>query len=388
MNQKKVILILFIITSLLFIFVTCNDDIFYTISLETPILEPMIKGSPTNFVLFPNAVDNADTKMYVASGRTLYNYKDNKWEKETLDKHIIQIAATENYLYALCFKDTDKAVVREVKRRSVTEPWAEVVIDADNYDFHTIYAAGQTIYIGAQKSKTNEFAVISITESGVSNIVYENENALLVGAAYNGSTYLCTRRGILIDGTMNSVLNQTFVGIINLPDNSIVAMSRSGNLYEVTTEIVTPAKTSFGDTRQATSAIAVWEDKLDTSKKLLLIGRGDLGYSPTSGFTHGYVELMLNETGGLILNANNLSYPFREPGPYDKDRDKDFPTQVVHSTVDNFRRYASSLGINPLNHLFQASDGIIFASTQRNGVWSYRDRNGTPQWNAETEPIR
>ena len=54
------------------------------------------------------------------------------------------------------------------------------------------------------------------------------------------------------------------------------------------------------------------------------------------------------------------------------------------NTGDN-EHYKSSIGKYPVNHIFQANDGILFASTQKNGVFSYRQRgrNNDWQWNAE-----
>jgi hypothetical protein len=60
-------------------------------------------------------------------------------------------------------------------------------------------------------------------------------------------------------------------------------------------------------------------------------------------------------------------------------------------TVDgNTDRYTATIGKHPINHLFQTPNNIdprmtFFASTQTAGLWSYRDRTGGWQWNAEGE---
>jgi len=61
----KKILTLF---SIVFLFSTCNDPVFFIVHEETPLLKPLIEGSPTNFVVFGDA-------MYVASGRFLFTVK-------------------------------------------------------------------------------------------------------------------------------------------------------------------------------------------------------------------------------------------------------------------------------------------------------------------------
>jgi len=394
MKNNNIHFYILILITVLFSFTTCNDPIFNMIARETKIEEPLIKGSPTNFVLFTE-IDEEDEnikteKMFVASGRNLWSYNDGNWSSEKLDMHIIQIAATDNFLYVLCYKDTDKAVVRELRRRGASEKnWTTLEFDTGGFNnLHSIYSAGQLVYIGSQgsqKDNADKFAIISINDTGTSVKVTDDGDALLIGAAYNGIPFLLTRTGILVDGTMRTMDNPNFMGIIALPDNTVVAINRNGNLYEVSsTGINTEALATFNDNRRTTGAMAIWEDKDDPSKQLLLVGRGDTSYSTISGYTHGYVELLIDETGNIGSNI------YREPGPYDKDIDKtNFPT-TIHTTVDDRKQYYSSLGTNPVNFIFQipetvAPEKILFAATQRNGVWSFRDRDGVPQWNTETK---
>jgi len=76
----------------------------------------------------------------------------------------------------------------------------------------------------------------------------------------------------------------------------------------------------------------------------------------------------------------------REPAKYLEDPHSYIsPSITVNGLTD---RYTATIGKHPLNYMYQASDKIddnmtFFASTQAAGLWSYRNRGGGWQWNAE-----
>jgi len=116
----------------------------------------------------------------------------------------------------------------------------------------------------------------------------------------------------------------------------------------------------------AMSAFALWEDPLNSARKLLVAGRQGTLFS--TSYNNGYVEFNLTSDGSF---------------------DKENPSRGM-VTVNNSDRYSTSLEKQPINHLFQVPKEvdrrmIFFASTQTGGLWSYRDRssNGGWQWNAE-----
>ena len=100
--------------------------------------------------------------------------------------------------------------------------------------------------------------------------------------------------------------------------------------------------------------------------KLLLLGiKGQ-----ESSLTHGYRELVLDDFG--VPTNESL----RTPGEYEL------------SSVSDRNRYDASIGIHPVESIMQVPPTIenkptaeppIFASTAKNGLWSYRKK----QWNAE-----
>ncbi|MDR0301236.1 MAG: hypothetical protein LBI04_02870 [Treponema sp.] len=397
--------------ALTFILCTCNDPIFYAISLEVEPIEPRIKGAPTNFAIYP-ANDPANARMYVASGGTLYTYgKDPEHEKafwrngKAPGGKILQIASTNEYLYALCSTDQNvdgKIVVRRFD--GSTQKWEVIGGDINNSGrAQNIFAANDTLFIMASTYSDNNFFydIFYIngdeTESTKLTITDADSNlsgaGKINGAAYNGVSYfLCTwNRGVYrIDdfSAGASILNYqytkiedeveievteniTFSGIINLRDNNntILLIARNGNVYTIKDGIIKKETVSLG--RNATGALAIWQKK-DSPDRLLLAGRQDtLSYTVDSGYTYGYMELEI-DAGGIVVGKN-----FVEPGK-----------SALLSTVGSNERYHSTIGKNPVNYIFQApeeidTDMILFASTQKNGVWSYRTRGGDDQWNAE-----
>ena len=367
MKKTKTLLLLLFLSALLFTLGACNDAIFYKISVEQERVEPRIKGSPTNFTVFGGY-------MYVASGKTLYKYKDGIWEEnESINGlNIVQLAADGTSLYALCFEDTTSGITRKIFKKTATEPWLENTLNiSDEHNIiQSIYSAGNELYIGAQRLNANDFAIYKIDGNNASLVVEGRNDGLLNGAATDGNnTFLCTRNGIFYsDGSVIEGSNINFIGIIALPNKEIVAITRNGNLYKVETTGLTHI-TGFSDNRWASGSIGLWQNVENLSQHILLVGRQDREYSTTTGYTYGYMELELDSSGGIVSDKS-----FREPGR---------TSEVLFSSVDENEPYVSSLGRQPVNHIFQAPDMILFASTQKDGVWSYRARQGKRQWNAE-----
>jgi len=361
----------------------CSDPVFYMISVEPPIAEPFIGGSPTNFVVFNN-------KVYVASGRNIYSYDGTNFEKIPSQPggRIMHLAATDSHLYALCYPDSGNT---NLKRISAGGNWEDVTGETGGYSrLQSVYAANNKVFIGAARNENFIILYMADNDAGYKPLRTGNTNDtleyMLCGIAYDSQYYyLCTRSNTIYVADENNITDiQTkkidgvnFTGIINLEiNNFIVAISRSGDLFNVKAisddKATSDLKISIGSNRPSTGALAVWRDETDTPK-LLLAGRQDsLVYTVDSGYTYGYMELEL-DSGGIKAGSN-----FIEPGKADV------------SSVADYERYVSTLGKNPVNHIFQTPRNIdanmtLFASTQKNGVWSYRPRgsDNTPQWNAE-----
>jgi hypothetical protein len=393
--------LLFLFTVVFFILSACNDPIFFTISQEVEPKDPRIEGSPSNFAVFNNA-------MYVASGTRLYRYieLDDAWIWQNAPApggRILQVASTNSFLYALCLDGSNMTVKRT---GNTGESWetmrGETAFDfngvsTDYNRFQYIFAAGDVLFIGAFSS--NNYAVLYIDENDPENEIKilklseptETQQIVLgeiSGAVKTGTSYYIStrRRGIFkidnpadgaillddIEGNETETVNISFTSIINLGDTAgtIALMARNGQLYTLSEDILTRKdgiELKIGShTFLSTGALTIWVDSEDSDRRLLLAGRQDrLDYSVTSGFAYGYLEVELDNNG---IKEGAL---FREPG-----------STSVSSVTDN-DRFKSTIGRHPVNHIFQAPDGILFASTQRNGVWSYRERETGWQWNAE-----
>ncbi|MDR2941953.1 MAG: hypothetical protein LBV17_05130 [Treponema sp.] len=382
-------------SALALILCTCNDPIFYIISKEVKPIEPLIKGVATNFAVYNGS-------MYVASGSTLHVYKKDgenskAWRKEAQPGgNILQIASTGNNLYALCSADQNnngRAIIKLFNKENSS--WTEIGgIDNSIERIHDIFAVNNTLFI--MVSYSIYYSVLYIDNSGTINelnITEEGNNGTgeINGIAFNGVSYFISSKSMGVYKINNISEGASLIkykdengddvkvissGIINLQDadNTIVIITRNGDLYTVKDSITRIENVSMG--KMATGALAIWrENNLPESNRLLLAGRQDsLKYTIDSGYTYGYMELELDTTG--IKSGKT----FVEPG-------KELLSSIRQGGNE---RYQSTIGKNPINYLFQVpyeidSNMLLFASTQKNGVWSYKERKGEFQWNAEDE---
>jgi hypothetical protein len=372
-------LILYILIAVLFI--TCSHPIFYTISQEEKKLDPKIPGSPTNFAVFKG-------NLYVASGDTLYNYSGTVegytdrgiWD-DTIKPggKIYALTATDRYLYTLC-EESGKSVL---KRSDNSKGFDAVEVKTGDYvhnNILSIYSANNQLFLGAVErdgSLGGPFYYILFYDGSNFQMLVENtKNMLLNGAAYNGTYYLIAKDlisdtgGCVYAGSltgMSQIDNKTnipFVGLTNIDNQTIVAITQDGKLYNAAS--LDGSIANLGD-YPATGALAVWEKD---GNRLLLAGRKDIFITNTSsGYTYGYMEL--NITTGV-------SGKFVEPG---------INSVSTVNQGDN-EKYKSSIGVSPVNDIIQSPEAngsrILFASTQKEGVFSYRERgNDIWSWNAE-----
>ena len=366
--------------------VSCNEPVFYAISQEVKPGSPLIVGAPTNFVYFNGA-------MYVASGKRLFMYGkvdgDVEWSRHPQPGgRIMCLAAAENFLYALCYESGTRSELKRYEDSSSS--WQ--TLDAGEYNMlQFIYSAENILFIGAGAENSNSYAVLYLdpVDKQIKPVKTADDKILnrqISGAAFNGTDRLfCTREGGVYtfnDGTATLIPNsdKDFLGMINLENsaNTIALITRDGKLHTYNGTSLEQTDKSFG--RYATGALAIWKEKNNPEPRLLLAGRQDsLTYTTNSGYTYGYLELELNAAG--IKGAN-----FSEPGNLKSSGNSITSIDIT----DNNERYKTTIGKCPVNFLFQAPPELdekitLFASTQKNGVWSYRERKDGFQWNAEQE---
>ncbi|MDR0731341.1 MAG: hypothetical protein LBF63_06700, partial [Treponema sp.] len=234
------------------------------------------------------------------------------------------------------------------------------------------------LYVGASNS-SGAYAVF-YTDGTVDLTLLASGTGLLTGAAYDTSChYISTEGGGVYQVASSSgIPSGTFVqisatsglkvtGMINA--GPVIALCGNGDLYTVS-GAAAALKGNAGINFYG--AAAVWTDGADT---LLLAATGS---TSSSNSTYGYREL--NISGGLPGTITMV-----EPGAQSP------------STVDDNKRYRDTIEPKPVNAIFQAPDEVdpsrtLFASVQGRGtakdntdggLWSYRERSGVKQWNAE-----
>jgi len=361
-------------------FDSCSDPIFHMVTQETPLIKPLIDGSPTNFAIFNN-------EMYVATGKKIFKYSGNKWSTwKILDDFVLDLASTSNSLYMLYINDKSGRIRRYDNSGNYTEEVnlsdnVQSIYTLDNILFACVRNNNTTYTVFYRKEGDVNFKEIPIKISDT-----EPLNYIFNGVASDGIYYyLCTFSGIFyveisnIDSSFvlpikdkDDKIITGFMGIINLNPNCVAAITKNGVLYEITNTTATE-KIRFRDSRYSTGALALWKDKNNPTKTLFLIGRREDYYSTTSAYSNGYVEIELDSTDNIPSGAG-----FTEPG------------KNSFSSISGYERYVSSLGKKLINFFIQTPVSIdpemtLFASTQKDGVWSYRDHNDGEgvTWNAE-----
>ena len=399
-----------IIITLGLLAVSCSQDaIFDKISNETKPLKPRLEGGPSNMVVFQRG---SVPIMLVASGK-LHWYAKAQWDSSEYGipqpwGKISALAVAGECLYALGWDSQGVTMLLQyIKSDGYTWiPFSFGVINANP----SLTTAIQSIY--ADPSQNWLFAGVSrSTGTGRTyDIQYWNHTTPkqgllkertgeLTGVVFKeGYYYLCTNGyGIyrvsetdLENDTINettviqlddisAIPNRMFTSMIKLDDKNetIIAVERGkreedaakGKLYKVNETGFEPMQYSIGGEVSigyySTGALALWENN---GLKLLIAGIQDELYY--TSHTYGYVEFRLEDNDSYDISARYL------------------PGNLLSIIDANHGQYTGSLGKYSVNHLFQAPKEIdpnmtFFASTQTQGLWSYRVRNGIWQWNAE-----
>jgi len=381
--MKKVFLILIVLIPLVLLFSTC-DPIFFIVSEETKLNDPRIDGSPTKIV-------EAGGYLWVASGKTLWQYNGSSWSKFTQSQAIRDIAATAGYIY---INTGDNSGI--IKRSSFSNISFSDIINSPLSDAQSIYGIDNILFISDKKSPSqfsNFYLLDAASEPQAISIDVPDFNMSVLNGVAKDSTnyYLCSTTGIfkISPSQLGSSVfiiesDKTFTGIININDNIIAAIARGGSvspsLHLISEDAVGSSVADFpkhseGRTFFSSGALGLWYKPGAVRPSLLLVGRQDnLQYSSTTDYINGYLEISLDEGDE---NPGKIIGSFREPGTGSP------------ASVDSNERFKTTLGKNPVNSIIQAPSSIdsnmtLFASTQQRGVWSYRpNNNGEMYWNAE-----
>ncbi|MCL2721928.1 MAG: hypothetical protein FWD47_11400 [Treponema sp.] len=339
----------YLFLSILFTFflASCSDSVFHMVSLDEKIKKPLIKGSPTNFVQIGSV-------MYVASGSRLYSYSADEWNTSLPNPggRIVQLAVHGGNLHILCFEGSSTNGIIKYTTNPESGTWSTI----PGVNAHSIHSNGTNLYYSFRVGES-----YNIYQQGNSTPIIPNASQELQGVS--GSLLCAGTIYTTSGGIHNSSLPTNFMGIINVSSTNY-AITRDGDLYNLSSNAKVADFSGFISNTRATGLLTTVYDSTGTVL-LLLAGRQDVNYSTNSGFTYGYAEIAVS----------NLSSPvtkFHMPG------------SALPSTIINRDRYTNTLGKNPVSHILQFpfnNNGIIFSSTQRNGVWQLIDDT----WNTVPE---
>ena len=365
-----------------FTLLSCDQDsIFYDISNEPVPKDPLVPGSPTNMVLVRN-------RMYVGTrmGNKIFSYTSptglGTWNSISLPTGSLGELATDGTdLYVLIFPTGEPLNSSVVRRYNLSTNSWDMYHTVSGYSIQSLFGIDGKIFAGGQNSSNYQnFAIFYLEPESNSLTAIKYQTSLLVGVAQNagGIIYLATAaNGIfafnesdLITSPVNGATEINLAGIISF-DGSIVAVSGDGDVY-------IDNGAGFSHVTMGvnfTGGMCVWLDRKNQwMPNLLLMGTRGKGTS----LTHGYRE--------MVLDNGKPTFNIRIPGD-------ESPTSVISKA-----KYEASIGTHPVISILQLPDAAsggplnynnytmntdweppIFASTAKNGLWSYR--NG--EWNAE-----
>jgi hypothetical protein len=340
----------------------CDQEaLFYDISMEIPPIKPLIGGAPSRIV-------ESGGKLYVSNG-AVWEYDAPSWQKMSFQPpsgNIKTLAAAGAYLFALGWDGT-------LWRWDGTS-W--ISIDTAGRAPEQIFGAGASLFAGAKTGDpgtANGYCILQLSGAATALSLFHSSTGLLMGAAADGSnTFLGILQTGVVDATApGTIISGSGASIIGLYKHNatVVAVTTSGTIlyYDGGT-----FKSFLGTGSIFSGALATWDD--GTNKMLLV------GIQESSGaYGYGYRELHWDGTSATLGTASRLLYYPGEGSPSSVVNDIQYTTAIGNHAV-------MALYVRPPNSS-PAADGdgrpIIFASTPKDGLWSYRTRGGQPQWNGE-----
>ena len=400
------------------ILVSCDQSpIFSDISEMRPLVPPKIPGGPSKMVEF---TWNSTPGYFVASGGLFWFYDtdgdgNSEWGGglPPVPGRVTDVAATTNNLYITVMHGTNaEGTIYRLEPAGSTQPWKPMSVPGYGV-VNSLFADGSTLYAGVRNSSRN--AVFYIDDNAGTTLTEVNnglgaEPGLLSGAV---GGYISTRNigsngptsedgngifsvngnsatAVTYSGTNTSV-DRRIMGMIKLPSGDVIAINRSGVLFDVTAgykEIPGTWKDGNGNQtssnlvagRPSTGALAVWTGTVGGNNQAQMLIAGVQGSVSSTTFNNGYVEFYLDPTS----TPNYAIDTGKPPNPNPNSANGN----VLVSVQGQDSQYRASLGRLPVNHFFQAPspndpNGRFFASTQVSGLWSFRERGGVLQWNAE-----
>lgn len=353
-----------------------QSPIFNSISNETKKSEALITGTPSRIV-------KVGTHLYVANGYL--------WKREAIDgtgpwnktnrpagsSHKVRnLEAIGTVLYALTVEDDDKLNDNETTTAVWSSSdggatWTQIGLDAavSSYSVDSLYSANGKLFVSAKapdSSKNRGFAwgMLVLNGAALEGVVTGlDDGGMFVGAAHDGAAYYLasSEYGIYRTTDLATVALMPSTAAITLKGIAAVGQGATKSVIAVCgypdgddTLVQLAGNTGFSAKDQNlifSGGIAEYHTDSDGLPDYLLLGI-------KSGNTYGYREIALS--GGELTNDQpGLSKP-----------------NSASTTVD-YDQYAGSLGVVPVQNLFQSREGaadILYASSDLEGLWSSVNR--------------
>jgi hypothetical protein len=384
---------------------SCNQDpIFYDISTEVTLNNPKIPGAPT-----PIVVDNTRDKLYVSNGRIYVYEKPNAdargyWQElsgQPPGGNTRGLAVIGDALYALTIGATyldSAAIYRRSLVPADSGEWIPIENPSGYGKLQSIFGAGDYLFAGALSGDSG-YAILYLEKGDTSlscmadKTVSDSDTgdlSALRGVVFFDSQYYMatTSNGIYRFAVPSDMITEglalrtatalpgsldagAYVGLIPI-GSSVYGFGSSGKVWQGQAGGRGRLVRSF-ENCCFTGALGIWKNPVPgKTEAFLLIGRGI--QSSLSAYTFGYYELEI-KAGELSIESGELLTP----------------GAAEVSSVATQGQYVTSLQKNPLNGIYQVpwiennDERPIFASSQQNGLWSYRkSRNsGVMEWNIE-----
>ncbi|MDR3301760.1 MAG: hypothetical protein LBT01_04420 [Spirochaetaceae bacterium] len=371
-------------------FTSCDQAaLLWTIAKEVAPKEPLIDGALTKIV------EQGDS-LFLASGDlwefTVPQGTAGKWDRIAKPNGTIRDIAltdTEDIKYVLTIDNISGATT--IWKSTDSGGWHELA-SAGNLGYQAIFCANDKLFASLWNGKTTSDMTtnytLSLLDGGdewhvpnfplVNGVVYASGRYYFAteGWGIRTTTDALSTTVDILPGTANYIL-----GIIKINDTHVVAVSRGSttpdkyaDLYQIDAATNTVmAGYPIARTIIYTGALAIWTktNSEGVDEKVLLVGVDLINNSD-----YGYHEIRIT-TDGIL--RDELNKPGNGQSPSSVDGDKD--------------RYISTIEKHPVHSLMQAPGDlknqngfpVVFATTHKDGLWSYRDNAEVkgPVWNAE-----
>jgi hypothetical protein len=356
-------------------FTACDQEpLFWDIAHEYPPIKPLIEGAPSRIVsaTYPPLSKN-NPVLYVSNGEIWQcdTNTDAAWRKMYPQPggKIKTLAAGNGYLFSLGWDGR----IRKWDGTAWSGPLSgiigtpEQIFGVENY----LFAGALTGTAGAPDGYC--IMAMEVTDSVMTPI--QRGTGLLSGAVFDGSDYFLGTIGDGVYITGSTPTSPLFAPINGTSGLSIIGLAKHGNdLTAVTTrrQILCYNSGRFdlfaSPSVDFSGAMTSWQDS--DGNRLLLLGL----LNSSGSFGYGYRELLW-ENGRFSVPGEAEISSVKQGGQY-------------NSAIGNYgvtAIYVLPYGIRPADD--NEDNGykrpIVYASTVKNGLWSYRTRNGIAQWNGE-----